>query len=153
MSTLGAIKYKVIKRANPLDADAAAKWYAKSAHANRTVGFEDFVTHMSEHNSPYSRGVIHGVLIDMLSCLRELVLDGRSVRLGELGLFSVGVESQGAESEEGFSASLITGVHLLVRNTKTWSNAELSSKCRFERVNAPSSSATTEGPGGETVQA
>ncbi len=56
---------------------------------DRTVDFEDLVTHMSEHNSPYSRGVIHGVLIDMLSCLQELVLDGKSVRLGELGLFSV----------------------------------------------------------------
>jgi phosphatidylserine/phosphatidylglycerophosphate/cardiolipin synthase-like enzyme len=54
------------------------------------MSFEDFVTHISEHNSPYSRGTIHGVLMDTLDCLKHLILDGKSVRFSDLGLFSTG---------------------------------------------------------------
>ena len=83
MSTIGTLKYRRYAAKSPQDPDAPAKWYARAVQ-DRTVEFEDFVTHISEHNSPYSRGVIHGVLIDMLACLKELVLDGKSVRLGDL---------------------------------------------------------------------
>ena len=93
MSTIGTLKYRRYAAKSPQDPDAPAKWYARAVQ-DRTVEFEDFVTHISEHNSPYSRGVIHGVLIDMLACLKELVLDGKSVRLGDLGLFSVGISSK-----------------------------------------------------------
>ncbi len=70
----------------------------------------------------------------MLACLKELVLDGKSVRLGDLGLFSVGISSKGAETAEAWTTSLITGVHLNVRNTKTWSNAELRKSARLTEL-------------------
>lgn len=133
MSTIGTLKYRRYAAKSPQDPDAPAKWYARAVQ-DRTVEFEDFVTHISEHNSPYSRGVIHGVLIDMLACLKELVLDGKSVRLGDLGLFSVGISSKGAETAEAWTTSLITGVHLNVRNTKTWSNAELRKSARLTEL-------------------
>ena len=110
---------------NPQNKSEQPKWYAKAVQ-DRTIDFEDLVTHMSEHNSPYSRGVIHGVLTDMLDCVKELVLDGKSVRLGDLGLFSVGLKTSGAKSRDRWSvATHVQGVTLNVRNTKTWSNAEL----------------------------
>ena len=119
------MKYKVVSRINPQNKSEQPKWYAKSVQ-DRTIDFEDLVTHMSEHNSPYSRGVIHGVLTDMLDCVKELVLDGKSVRLGDLGLFSVGLKTTGAKSRDRWSVSThVQGVTLNVRNTKTWSNAEL----------------------------
>ena len=37
----------------------------------------------SEHNSPYTRGIIHGVLNDMLACLKELVPDDKPLRTVE----------------------------------------------------------------------
>ena len=121
----GILKYKVVSRINPQNKSEQPKWYGKSVQ-DRTIDFEDLVTHMSEHNSPYSRGVIHGVLTDMLDCVKELVLDGKSVRLGDLGLFSVGLKTKGAKSRERWSVSThVQGVTLNVRNTKTWSNAEL----------------------------
>ncbi len=89
---------------------------------------------MAEHNSPYSRGVIHGVLIDMLACLQELVLDGKSVRLGELGLFSLGISGRGTEKRKDWNTALVDSVHLNVRNTKTWSNQELRKKCRLSEL-------------------
>ena len=121
----GILKYKVVSRINPQNKSEQPKWYGKSVQ-DRTIDFEGLVTHMSEHNSPYSRGVIHGVLTDMLDCVKELVLDGKSVRLGDLGLFSVGLKTKGAKSRERWSVSThVQGVTLNVRNTKTWSNAEL----------------------------
>ena len=121
----GILKYKMVTRLNPQNKSEQPKWYAKSVQ-DRTISFEDLVTHMSEHNSPYSRGVIHGVLTDMLDCVKELVLDGKSVRLGDLGLFSVGLKTTGAKSRDRWSVSThVQGVTLNVRNTKTWSNAEL----------------------------
>ena len=115
----------MVSRRHPLNQNEQPLWYAKSVQ-DRTIDFEDLVTHMSEHNSPYSRGVIHGVLTDMLDCVKELVLDGKSVRLGDLGLFSVGLKTTGAKSRDRWSVSThVQGVTLNVRNTKTWSNAEL----------------------------
>ena len=121
----GILKYKMVTRINPQNKSEQPKWYAKAVQ-DRTIDFEDLVTHMSEHNSPYSRGVIHGVLTDMLDCVKELVLDGKSVRLGDLGLFSVGLMTSGAKSRDRWTvATHVQGVTLNVRNTKTWSNAEL----------------------------
>ena len=121
----GILKYKMVTRINPQNKSEQPKWYAKAVQ-DRTIDFEGLVTHMSEHNSPYSRGVIHGVLTDMLDCVKELVLDGKSVRLGDLGLFSVGLKTRGAKTRDKWSvASHVQGVTLNVRNTKTWSNSEL----------------------------
>ena len=121
----GILKYKMVTRINPQNKSEEPKWYAKAVQ-DRTIDFEGLVTHMSEQNSPYSRGVIHGVLTDMLDCVKELVLDGKSVRIGDLGLFSVGLKTRGAKSRDRWSvATHVQGVTLNVRNTKTWSNAEL----------------------------
>lgn len=133
MATTGTLKFR--KYQEKRTGDFKDKWYGKAVQ-DRMVEFEDFVTHMSEHNSPYSRGVIHGVLIDMLSCLQELVLDGKSVRLGELGLFSIGMSTTPAATAQEFTAANIKGVHLNVRNTKTWSNQELRKRCRLTELTA-----------------
>ena len=102
----GILKYKLVTRINPQNKSEQPKWYAKAVQ-DRTIDFEGLVTHMSEHNSPYSRGVIHGVLTDMLDCVKELVLDGKSVRLGDLGSLQIGISSKGAVTEEDFSDTLI----------------------------------------------
>ena len=38
------------------------KWYARSAVMGKTVSLEDLAEHMAQHNTPYSEGVIKGVL-------------------------------------------------------------------------------------------
>ena len=121
----GTSKYRKIMRTPQTGENAGKKlWYA-TAVSDREMSFEDFVTHISEHNSPYSRGTIHGVLMDTLDCLKHLILDGKSVRFSDLGLFSIGMTSRGEVSKEKVTAASVQGVHLIVRNTKTWSNAEL----------------------------
>ena len=130
------MKYRNITRTPQSGENANKKmWYATTV-TDREVRFEDFVTHVSEPNSPYSRGTAHGALMDTLDCLQELILDGKSVRFADLGLFSIGRTSEGVESKEKVSAASVEGVHLSLRNTKSWSNTELRKKCRIEEYNA-----------------
>ena len=42
------------------------------------------------------------------------------------------MSSRGEESAAKVTAQSIEGVHLILRNTKGWSNAELKKKCRIE---------------------
>ena len=153
----GTSKYRKIMRTPQTGENAGKKlWYA-TAVSDREMSFEDFVTHISEHNSPYSRGTIHGVLMDTLDCLKHLILDGKSVRFSDLGLFSIGMTSRGEVSKEKVTAASVLGVHLIVRNTKTWSNAELKKLTKIVAYDDYTSGAEDGGgtentPGGGTNQ-
>lgn len=154
MTVKGTLKYRKVERTPQVGKDAGKKKYYATAVQDRTMEFEDFVTHIAEHNSPYSRGTVHGVLMDTLDCLQELILDGKSVRFSDLGLFSLGMSSRGEETAAKVSAQSIEGVHLILRNTKGWSNAELKKKCRIElldnHVTVEDGTADGSGNGGTT---
>ena len=127
----GNIKYRKVKR-TPQTGENAGKelWYA-TVVTDREMNFEEFVDNISSHNSPYSRGTVHGVMMDMLDCLKELILDGKSVRLGDLGLFSIGMKSHGELTRDKVSAASVEDIHLIVRNTRSWSNSELKKLCKI----------------------
>lgn len=151
MATKGTLKYRKVSRTPQVGKDAGKKKFYATAVQDRTMEFEDFVTHISEHNSPYSRGTVHGVLMDTLDCLQELILDGKSVRLSDLGLFSIGMTSKGEETAEKVNASSITGVHLIVRNTKNWSNSELRKMCKITALGGEvTDEGTSDNGGGNT---
>ena len=81
---------------------------------------------MSKHNSPYSSGVIKGVLTDMVDCIKELLLDGKSVKIDDLAIFGVGIRSKAAETLEEFSLEKnITGMRLKARATGNLSTTNL----------------------------
>ena len=141
----GNIKYRKVKR-TPQTGENAGKelWYA-TVVTDREMSFEEFVDHISSHNSPYSRGTVHGVMMDMLDCMKELILDGKSVRLGDLGLFSIGMSSRGEVSRDKVTTASVQDIHLLVKNTKNWSNSELKKLCK---ISAYDSYGTEEADGG-----
>ena len=149
----GNIKYRKIKR-TPQTGENAGKelWYA-TVVTDREMNFEEFVDHISSHNSPYSRGTVHGVMMDILDCLKELILDGKSVRLGDLGLFSIGMSSRGEVSRDKVTSASVEGIHLLVKNTKNWSNSELKKLCKITAYDArggeEDGSGTTPGGGSD----
>ena len=132
----GNIKYRKVKR-TPQTGENAGKelWYA-TVVTDREMSFEEFVDHISSHNSPYSRGTVHGVMMDMLDCMKELILDGKSVRLGDLGLFSIGMSSRGEVSRDKVTSASVQDIHLLVKNTKNWSNSELKKLCKISAYDA-----------------
>ena len=149
----GNIKYRKVKR-TPQTGENAGKelWYA-TVVTDREMNFEEFVDHISSHNSPYSRGTVHGVMMDMLDCLKELILDGKSVRLGDLGLFSIGMKSHGELTKDKVSAASVEDIHLIVRNTRSWSNSELKKLCKitaYDSYGAEGADGGGTNPGGGT---
>ena len=97
------IYYKLYKNNNQKSAQYG-KWYARAV-SMQTLNTADLAEHMANHNSPYSEGVIHGVLTDMLKCIKELVLDGKSVKLDDLAIFSVGIRTTPSDSPSEFTVS------------------------------------------------
>ena len=71
---------------------------------------EKFAKHITSHGSVYSRADISAILYMAVDCMREMLLEGKKVRLGDLGDFSVLLTSKGAEDADKFTAQNITDV-------------------------------------------
>ena len=72
---------------------AYGMWFAR-AMVTQTIDLEQLAEHMANHNTPYSKGAILGVLTDMVNCIRELVLDGNAVKIPNLAIFSAGLTTK-----------------------------------------------------------
>ena len=86
------------------------KAYA-TAQMTEKLTLDDFAEHISDHNSPFSKGVVKGILTDAVACLREMMLAGKRVCLGDLGTFGVELASEGARTTNEFSAQNIKAVN------------------------------------------
>ena len=71
---------------------------------------EKFAKHITSHGSVYSRADISAILYMAVDCMREMLLEGKKIRLGELGDFSILLSSKGAETADKFTAQNITNV-------------------------------------------
>ena len=112
------IRYKLYQDTKQ-NSNNYGKWYARSV-CEETVDTEALAKHMASHSSPFSAGVIHGVLKDMIACTKELVMDGKNVKLDDLAIFSAGLRTKPADSPEKFNAAEnIESVRLRSRATGT----------------------------------
>lgn len=110
------IRYKLYQD-NRDKSEYKGKWYARAV-SEETYDTQKLAEHMSSHNLPYSSGVIAGVLKDAIVCIKELVLDGKNVKLDDLAIFSAGLQTKPADTPEKFSAAdNIKGVRLRSRAT------------------------------------
>lgn len=126
------IRYKLYQN-NNIESSQYKMWYARAV-CEETINTEKLARHISEHNSPYSAGMIHGVLKDMIACTKELVLDGKDVKLDDLAIFSAGLTTRPADSAKEFSASAnIRNVHLRARPTGALRSAMLTREARMRQ--------------------
>ena len=65
---------------------------------------EKFAKHITSHGSVYSRADISAILYMAVDCMREMLLEGKKIRLGDLGDFSLLLGSKGAETADKFTA-------------------------------------------------
>ena len=143
-------KYQVTGEKSPLK----GFWYARPLIED-TFNTETLAKHMANHNTPYSAGLIKGVLTDMISCIKELILDGKNVKLDDLAIFSVGISSKkGATSAADFTlADNVKGLKLRARATGELSNAQINLEGQLKEASKYSvESASNPGgnPGGNT---
>ena len=129
---MASIKYRIYK--NNSSAGLKDKYYARAFH-DETIGLEELAEHMSNHNTPYSKGTIHGVLKDMVACVRELLLDSKKVKLDDLAIFSLGLTSRPADSPADFTPSgNIVKAYINAIGTGEISKKQLDVTARFTEV-------------------
>ena len=139
-------KYQMTGENSPLK----GLWYARPV-IEETYDTERLAKHMANHNTPYSAGVVKGVLTDMISCIKELILDGKNVKLDDLAIFSVGIVSRkGAASAADFTlADNVKGLKLRARATGELSNAQINLEGQMKEAAVYNpDGGTTEGGGG-----
>mgnify|MGYP002868312204 CR=1 FL=1 len=117
-----------------------------------TINLDGLSEHMSNHNSPFSKGVIKGLLTDMVNCIKELLLEGKNVKIDDLAIFSIGIKNAkgGANNEEDFSVSKnISSVKLRSRATGILLSKALNLDATLKKATALTATQTT-GAGGES---
>ena len=80
------------------------------AQCRQVMDLSDMAKHMSGHSSKYDKGDVMAVATQLTSCIREQLLLGNKVQLGDLGAFSVSLIADSADNAESFSTALIKKV-------------------------------------------
>jgi predicted histone-like DNA-binding protein len=105
------MKYKVIKKSNPLHPEQPKKLYASPVNAGKFT-IKDFSKEIAGRSS-LTRGDIENVLNNFLDELPTFLKLGLSIQLGEFGTFRLTLASEGATEEAGFTAANIKGVKVV----------------------------------------
>ena len=98
-----------LKMAMPGKPEEGNKTYPQ-AQFREVMNLSDMARHMSSHSSKYDKGDVMAVATQLTSCIREQLLLGNKVQLGDLGAFSVSLIAESADNAESFSTALIKKV-------------------------------------------
>ena len=127
----------VLKQNNNEKSTAFGKFFAYPV-IEETLELDDLAEHMSNHNTPFSKGAIKGMLTDMVSCIKELLLEGKNVKIADLAIFSLGIKNNGgSDTEDDFSVSKhIKGVKLRARATGELTTTSLNLEASLKKATA-----------------
>lgn len=129
------IKY-ILRKVNNMNSNVHNKWFAYPVK-EEMVELDKLADHMAAHNTPFSSGAIKGILTDMVSCIKELLLEGKSVKIPDLAIFYVGIKNMpgGAETEEAFNVGEnVKNVRMLARATGSLSPKKLDLDVTLKRA-------------------
>ena len=151
------IEYVLKKNNNPKNEKAYGKYYAKPK-VTETVDIDGLSEHMDNHNTPFTKGTIKGLLTDTVVHIKELLLEGKNVKLDDLAIFSIGIKNKkGADTEEDFNTrENIAGVRLRARATGDLTSANLNLEASLKKattVKAASSSGSGNTPSSDSGSA
>ena len=110
---MAKIIYEVYQNQNEHNA-AYGKWYGRVKYLE-SLNTRKLSNHISEHGSIYTPDVVYGVMEKFRSCLLEMLLNSKKVKIEGLGTFYTTLECQkgGAVSKEKFSVLKdIKGLHI-----------------------------------------
>lgn len=116
------INYSIAMRGNPQDEDAPKKAYASSQYSE-IMDINQFAEHIASHGCVYKRADIVAILTMTVDCMREELLAGQRIMMGDLGIFSVGINSLGAESAAVYNPAIhVRGLNVLWEPGKRFEN-------------------------------
>ena len=108
-----------------------------TAQVHEVLDLDKFAAHIASHGCAYDRADISAIITKAVDCLREMMLAGNKVNLGELGSFHVELATEGQKKTEDFNASCIKDVNIRWTPGKKFKN--LRAEAEFNLV--PSRSA------------
>jgi len=121
-----------LRKSNPSEKNSEMKVYA-NAQSTEVIDIQKLAKHIQVHGSPYTRDIIVGVLTKAVDCIREQLLEGKKVNLGEMGSFYCTISSEGVDSADEFNPSAhIKGVN--VRWDRGSEFSDLLAEAEFEYV-------------------
>ena len=144
------ILYVLRENKNAKMPEAKGKYYAFPV-TTQTIDTDGLAAHMASHNTPFSKGAFKGMLTDMVSCVKELALQGYAIKIDDLAIFSIGIKNkEGAASEKEFSVQKnIEGFKLRARGTGEFKATNLD--ISLKRVSSLGGDNTTdEDPNGDS---
>jgi predicted histone-like DNA-binding protein len=135
----------ILKQIKITSSRSFGQWFAKNV-VEETVDLDALAEHMSNHNSPFSKGVIKGLLTDMIQCIKELLLEGKNVKIDDLAIFSLGIKNKlMADKEEDFTvAKNIEGVKLKARATGNLMSKSLNLEATLKKATFINGKLTTD---------
>ena len=122
-----------------------------------TLNTRKLAQHISEHGSIYTPDVVYGVLEKFRSCLIEMLLDSKRVKIDGLGTFFTTIENEkgGAISEEKFSVNTnLKALHIRFlpeqEQEMNISSREFFKKAEFINIDSLKGSGSESGGGSQT---
>ena len=115
------IQYSTAMMPNPQKPEEAKKAYA-NIQLTGNVNINELARHIADHNTVFSRGTIVGVLTELGVCMRELILQGYKVELGDIGTFEPTISSTGAKTKDESSAQNIKTLTVNFRDGAAFEN-------------------------------
>ena len=150
---MAKILYEVKQNTNQYNA-GYGQWYAK-VKALETLNTRKLANHISEHGSIYTPDVVYGVLEKFRSCLVEMLLESKKVKIEGLGTFYTTLENQknGASKKEEYNPNKhMKALHIRFLPEQTTeeniSSREFIKKAEFVNVDSLLKAEETEGNGG-----
>ena len=101
------INYSLVKRYSKVGDKTSPKMNYARAQMTRTMMLDEFAEHISNHGSVYSKGDIYAILIMAVDCLREQLLSGMRVSLGDLGEFYLSIQGKGAAEGTTYNPAVL----------------------------------------------
>ena len=110
------INYELYRNNNS-ENNGYGKVYAR-VKLGQTVGLKELCVRLAQRNKLVTEATAMMVLTDVIDVITDLLAEGNRVKLDDLCILSLALESSGAESEAAFDARRhIKGVKLNVRST------------------------------------
>ena len=127
------------------------KWYAR-LKSIETLNMTKMANHIADHGSVFTQDVVEGVMKKFKTCLLEMLLESKKVKIAGLGTFYLTAECTkgGADKEEDFNVNQhLKALHIRFLPDQTeednLSSREFIKKAEFVNVKSLLSSGNTEG--------
>jgi len=92
----------ILYQNNNSSTSAGGKWYARAAVQN--MSFDELCRHIASHHRFLDRATVMAVVMALEDEVRSLLLEGRSVQIGEIGTLSLTIGSRGVDDPADFRA-------------------------------------------------